>query len=781
MLKREDELYQLLPVIHRLRDAEQGEPLHALLQVIAEQVNLVEDDIQQMYDNWFIETCQDWVVPYLGDLIGYTPVFAGGEPSDPNAAQTQARAKFLIPRREVANTIRYRRRKGALALLEQLASDVAGWPARAVEFYTLLGWTQQLNQPRPGLGGTVDLRQGEALELIGGPFDPHAHTVDLRRPNSEHTTGRYNLPSVGLFVWRLHSYAVTATQACCLEEVGTNCYTFSALGNNTPLYVKPQPAVITGEANVPVPIRRRAFVERKPAAGIERIPAAESLYGEGKSLQIWANHWPTKNARSPGQPIPHHCIIPADLSNWNYQPPRGYVAVDPVTGRIVFPPNQRPKDGVQVSYHYGFSADIGGGEYRRAVAPAEANYRVVNEQRPNQGEFKNLADALAAWKEDQLAHAVIEIATSRVYEERLEPLEMKKPHKSLQIRAASGCRPILRLQNFQVDLPDAWTFRLAPGSQVTLDGLLLYERGVYVEGPLADANDGELEAQSYEKGNTPTVTPDTDKQAQVAPAVVKPEQPAQFTIRHCTLVPGWQLLNDCEPKRPTEPSLQIVNVNAHVTIEQSIVGSIWVIQNQVTSEPIPLHISDSILDATNTSDEGPACTVLSDETFSYAHAILTVQNSTILGRVKAHAIELGENTIFHDTVQVVRSQRGCLRFCYVAPESRTPRRYNCQPDLVEQPIKAAYQANKIGKPTHDERINQVDLRVRPRFNSQRYGTPTYCQLAADCAEEITAGADDEAEMGAFHDLYQPQRLANLRARLDEFTPAGMDVGVIFVS
>jgi hypothetical protein len=36
-------------------------------------------------------------------------------------------------------------------------------------------------------------------------------------------------------------------------------------------------------------------------------------------------------------------------------------------------------------------------------------------------------------------------------------------------------------------------------------------------------------------------------------------------------------------------------------------------------------------------------------------------------------------------------------------------------------------------------------------------------------------------MGAFHDLYQPQREASLRARLEEYTPAGTDVGIIFVN
>ena len=70
--------------------------------------------------------------------------------------------------------------------------------------------------------------------------------------------------------------------------------------------------------------------------------------------------------------------------------------------------------------------------------------------------------------------------------------------------------------------------------------------------------------------------------------------------------------------------------------------------------------------------------------------------------------------------------------------------------------------------------------MRPRFNNTRYGTPAYCQLSDDCAVEIKRGADDESEMGVFHDLFQPQREANLRARLDEYTPAGMDAGILFV-
>ena len=34
-------------------------------------------------------------------------------------------------------------------------------------------------------------------------------------------------------------------------------------------------------------------------------------------------------------------------------------------------------------------------------------------------------------------------------------------------------------------------------------------------------------------------------------------------------------------------------------------------------------------------------------------------------------------------------------------------------------------------------------------------------------------------MGAFHDLFEPQRAANLRARLDEFSPADRQAGIIY--
>ena len=63
-------LYALLPTIYRVRDTEHDGQLKALLGVIAEQVSVLEENLEQLYDDQFIETCAEWVVPYIGDMLG---------------------------------------------------------------------------------------------------------------------------------------------------------------------------------------------------------------------------------------------------------------------------------------------------------------------------------------------------------------------------------------------------------------------------------------------------------------------------------------------------------------------------------------------------------------------------------------------------------------------------------------------------------------------------------------------------------------------------------------
>ena len=157
-------LIELLPAIHRLRDHEQGGALRELLDVVAQQVAVLEEDLEQLYDDQFIETCADWVVPYIGDLIGYRSLHH----STPGLA---------TPRAEVANTIGHRRRKGTVAMLEQLARDVTGWPAKVVEFFQLLA-DNPVHEPCPAAQ-----RADSGLAALGcarGARRPIRHARALR-------------------------------------------------------------------------------------------------------------------------------------------------------------------------------------------------------------------------------------------------------------------------------------------------------------------------------------------------------------------------------------------------------------------------------------------------------------------------------------------------------------------------------------------------------------------------------------------------------------------------
>jgi hypothetical protein len=751
MTARPDRLYDLLPVVYRMRDAEQGYPLRDLLRVLATQANVLEQDIARLYDNWFIETCDDWAVPYIGDLLGYALLPEAATLDATGGACAAGLGRVLAPRADVANTIDARRRKGTLSLLEDLARDAADWPARAVEFYRRLGWMQHLDHQHPHRGGTADLRDPGRLQRIGwanGAFDPFAHSVDLRRMGSPRRRGRYNVPDVGVFACRLRSYPVTSTLAYCVEERGPQCFSFSVLGNDTPLFQRPveetEPTHIADERNLPLPLRRYRFAVRGPQADYASVAAG--LYGDGNSVQIWAPDWPAKGQ---GVPVPREALIPADLSDWHYQVPRGRVAVDPELGRLLFPASQRPKRGVWVSYQYGFAADLGGGEYARVTPELEGATRyIVHTVLPQTdpaavwpaGHYGSIAAALAAWAQAKVAapaqqplHAlIIELAESGVYEGSIE-LQLDAG-EAIQLRAAERTRPVLRLLDVRASQPDALSIGGGAGSRVLLDGLMIVGRGIEVQGPTEEA----------------TATNDL----------------CELVIRHCTLVPGWALHCDCDPKRPGEPSVTLDGTRASLRISHSILGAIAVISPARRGEPPLLDICDSIVDATGVERVALGAP---DEAVAYVEA--SFRRCTVIGAVQAHGIALAEDSIFASPLRVLRRQQGCVRFCYVADGSRTPRRFHCQPDLAL----AAVAAGDVTKRAHER------LRVVPQFRNQRYTTPHYLRLADCCCAEIRSGASDRSAMGVYHDLYEPQREANLVARLQEYVPAGTDAGILFAS
>ena len=720
-----DRLFNLLPTSYRQRDIEEGSPLQMLLRVIAEQVNIVEQDISQLYNNWFIETCQDWVVPYIADLIGFEPV----APPDLDDPPSAALENILVPRREVANTIRYRRRKGTLSLLQDLANAVSGWPASVIEFDHRVNVTQSLDHLHLKRGRLADLRNVSQLDQIGGAFDSFGHSIELRQIDSIVSQGRYGSAAVGLLIARLRARSVTHSLAYCQEEVGDNCYSFSILGNDTPLYTRNDPDTIVRDGYInafPIPIRRIAF--RNEAGLGEHAHASTHFYGEDKGFAIWAKGWSDCDTTLP---IPASRIIPADLTNWRYTPRHDHIAVDPQLGRIIFPATQLPPGDVHVSYNYGSAVDIGGGEYSRVI-PRPPQPVTIYEVGAGL-EFSTIHSAVERWLEDKPRFAAIEIADSAIYQEQIHLTIGAK--QSLALRAVSGARPIILTKDWHPSRPDAVVIEGEAHSQFALDGIMIAGRDVQIIGDFATIN-----------------------------------------IRHSTLVPGWSLLCDCKPRKTGEPSLHLNNLKASVDISHSILGGIQILQESDQVDPIRLRISNSIVDAHH-----PHSFVISALGGAIAPAILDIRNCTITGRVEAHSIELAQNTLFLGPIMVARKQQGCLRFCYVPRGSRTPRRYHCQPDLVEQAANQEAKKQSLSAEDAESLRHMEQLRVEPQFLSRSFGTPDYYRLTDLSAIEISAGADDQSEMGVFHDLFQPQRASNLRKRLSEYIPAGIDIGVIFVT
>src|SRR5512134_3988508 len=134
-----DKLWALLPAIYRTLDSEvldRSGPLHELVKRIGAQAAILRRSIDRMWDDQSIETCDDWVIPYLADLLATNLV-----------ASLDARGQRL----DVAKTIYYRRRTGTLAILEEIAADITGWEARAVEFFRRMGRSRHNFDPAIGL------------------------------------------------------------------------------------------------------------------------------------------------------------------------------------------------------------------------------------------------------------------------------------------------------------------------------------------------------------------------------------------------------------------------------------------------------------------------------------------------------------------------------------------------------------------------------------------------------------------------------------------------------
>ena len=96
-------LYARLPEIYRIRDAEQTPPdqLRAFLAAVEQAFSAVHENIEALYQDFFIDTCDDWVVPYIADLLGTTHL-----KGDPRTLRADVADTIALPMRRALSTPR---------------------------------------------------------------------------------------------------------------------------------------------------------------------------------------------------------------------------------------------------------------------------------------------------------------------------------------------------------------------------------------------------------------------------------------------------------------------------------------------------------------------------------------------------------------------------------------------------------------------------------------------------------------------------------------------------
>jgi hypothetical protein len=766
------DLFQLLPAVYRMRDAQIAQsmqlltpaqlaelaqlqalpqplpvnqqaqlaelqalasrgPLQSLLMLIGEQLEAVAYDINQLYDDQFIETCAPWVIPYIGDLIGYQSIKNIAPAVD-------------APRAEVAQTISLRRRKGTILVIEQLARDVTGWGAHAVEEFQVLADTQYLKHLRHRNHYAPNLRQWQNGVYMDTAFNATAHKVDVHLIGSG--GGQYNIQNVAIFLWSLSAASITNAllTSAKTSPAGQLCYRFNALGLDQPLFHRAlsqgeQITTAAGPANVPDSLLRRVLCADL-AQGV-----GASFYGQGASLAIYLD----QKLLSPYQ------IAVADLSGadggWNNLPPATSpytVVVDPQLGRLALPSGEAGHD-VSASWFYGVNANLGGGDYSRG-----SNFAVQNEVFVVP--FPNTDPALITLQ-DVLTYALallplnsavaVEIFAQSAADLATDTAEGLEPYGSASHIIASP---------LAIDLPAGATFELR-AADLTVQTLFL-DSSLTVSGDQDSTfllNGIVLAAQS-------SFVPSNANPALLNVPVARTNPSAtdnllsQLTITDCTLVPGWSYPAATgnpatqTPNQPDAPVLQIASPSVTVSIATSILGGI------VSNALATIGLINSIVDATN-----PGSTAYAAVDGTSGGAALTLNGCTVVGRVHATLLTLVTHSILWSSMDKTvtsgliadRKQAGCVRFSFLPFNAVTSPPYKC--------------------------VQQASAGVQPYLVSTNYGQPGYLKLMACTDDSIRRGADDGGEMGAYHFLLAPQRESDLEIRVQEYLPVGLQFGLIY--
>jgi hypothetical protein len=771
-------LFDLLPAFLRNADYEEGGPLRALMSVLEMQYQAIESDLDLLYDNWFVETCDEWVLPYLGDLLALRGL-------------SGARPEVFSLRGRVGNAMARRRRKGTLAGLAGAVRDGTGWAPHVVRYRdrTAASWSVRDGEPGPQPASAVNLKLSSlrvehgAPTSLDDPWHGAARTAGISGlPPAEAADagvsprgGRFMPGALGVYLWRLNFYPVRRGAARQLPSRGTR-FTASPFGIDQPLYWQRPAADAPGEEagfdTVPEPLGRDALAaELARPRGLQAFVAAATGAGGAHSgggatagaADLAAE--PDPDAAPPlevfvsegvGEPfveVPPELMVVADLGAWSFppagiadrqlpaaadrQPPasaaRGRrpprLAVDPVHGRLLFA-DDNPVRSVRASYGYGAAADLGGGAYpRRTSAPLtgrEGHWEaVVSRDAPVEA-----LPALGAFAREGEEG----VALYRTLEQALAAWIAAAATWLIEPQAPNHAR--VRILDSAIYDVGVLPLALPPACR-----RLVIEAGAgecpCIVGDLAFrtvARDDELRPEVLLSGLW------IDGRVNVGGAIL-------LRLDHCTVRP---------PATPAEAAAGSIVALAAATVHQlaveiraSVVGPVL-----LPAQCRSIEVFDSVLDAGPAAAGGGEPRALGGPAATLART--TVFGATAVARLAA------ASCIFTGAVTVDDTSQGAVRASYLPPGSATPPREACQPV------------------TGDSR-DESGAVVEPHFTSRRFGDPGYAQLARSTSARISTGGADGSEMGVFHGLYQPQRQDNLPAVLEEFVPWGATVFVEFVT
>lgn len=743
-------LIDLLPQHLRNRDAAEGQALEALMGLLGEELAKVERDIDQLYDNWFIESCEPWVIPYIGALIGARPMrsFGGNE---------------VGLRSYIANTLGYRQAKGTAAALEQIARDVTGWPVVAVEFFQRLIWSQHVNHVRPDAFGTASIRDAEAARLSEGPFGSACHSAAAGPADG--ASGRYAIPHVGLFIWRLDAFPLTYLSNAAagyvgglvprISTIGPGFRHFDPLGADRALFNLPKPdRSIAGRVDmrmVAAPLDRRLLHR-----DLDRLREGAADGGR------WFDEVPVLRVRLDGAELPperlHSCNLEtrddgSGNPTWRRPAQPGELLFDPELGRLALHASDEAKT-VEVSCAFAAPFAIGGGPYDRN-------------------------DSFGAWREQvfgdsNVAPWVIGVS-ARTEEQTDDPLQGGPVVGSLAaaierwnaaaVDGALGLIVMLDNASYSEDLTDAAHILRIPAGAVLAISAAAW--------PILPGNGGVATrnlAALAPAGRRPHVRSDLRVRAT---APVGEEEAGRLildglliegevailagalgtlSLRHCTVGASAQGLSK---------GLRVVSQNGGLAVEvdHCITGAI-----ALGTAGGGLIVADSIIGEDRDLQADPDLLPL---VVDAPATDVEISRSTVFGRAVIRSIE-AENCLLLGTARAAQRQQGCIRFSYAPLTSRLPRRYRCQPELA---IAAAEQAAGAALP--DPERDRVARSVVPIFTASAYPANAFAQLALACPDAIAAGAFGGAEMGAGYTSGTPFRRANLADMLEEYLPFGL--------